>query len=107
MKKILIIIACLLLLACTTTKTEIVYKNVYPELPELSSPLVLSLNACEFIMPENEDSKIFVGFDEENYKCYLKNQEINREQKVLYEKFINEINSERKQWKALNQKNNE
>ena len=52
-------------------------------------------------MPTNDET-IFVGFDKENYKCYLKNQEINREQKLLYEKFVDEINKERQKWKNLN-----
>ena len=47
-------------------------------------------------------NSIFVGFDKENYKCYLKNQEINREQKLLYQKVIDEMNQERIKWKELN-----
>lgn len=101
MKKLLIVIIMLMLIGCTKTKTEYIYKNVYPELPEVESPLVLATLPCKFTMPENE-SNIFVGFDKENYKCYLKNQEINREQKLLYEKFVKEINKERQTWKNLN-----
>ena len=52
-------------------------------------------------MPKNDDN-IFIGFDKENYKCYLKNQEINREQKLLYQKVIDEMNNERIKWKELN-----
>lgn len=89
-------------MACTQTKTEIVYKSVYPELPELESPLILSTNACHFSMPKDETDDVYVGFDKENYKCYLKNQEAIREQKILYEEFIKEINSERKKWKEMN-----
>ena len=92
MKKLLALL--LLLTACTTTKTEVVYKTVYPELPQIESPLVLATLPCKFSMPTNDET-IFVGFDKENYKCYLKNQEINREQKLLYEKFVDEINKER------------
>lgn len=99
MKKLLALL--LLLTACTTTKTEVVYKTVYPELPQIESPLVLATLPCKFSMPKNDET-IFVGFDKENYKCYLKNQEINREQKLLYEKFVNEINKERQNWKNLN-----
>lgn len=100
MKKILALLI-LLLAACTTTKTEVVYKTVYPELPQIESPLVLATLPCKFSMPKNDET-IFVGFDKENYKCYLKNQEINREQKLLYEKFVDEINKERQKWKNLN-----
>jgi len=99
MKKLLALL--LLLTACTTTKTEVVYKTVYPELPQVESPLVLATLPCKFSMPKNDET-IFVGFDKENYKCYLKNQEINREQKLLYEKFVDEINKERQKWKNLN-----
>ena len=99
MKKLLALL--LLLTACTTTKTEVVSKTVYPELPQIESPLVLATLPCKFSMPTNDET-IFVGFDKENYKCYLKNQEINREQKLLYEKFVDEINKERQKWKNLN-----
>jgi hypothetical protein len=101
MKKILMVMMMFMLLGCVRTKTEYVYKNVYPELPQVESPLVLATLPCKFTMPETE-SNIFVGFDKENYKCYLKNQEINREQKLLYEKFVKEINKERQNWKNLN-----
>ena len=99
MKKLLALL--LLLTACTTNKTEVVYKTVYPELPQIESPLVLATLPCKFSMPTNDET-IFVGFDKENYKCYLKNQEINREQRLLYEKFVDEINKERQKWKNLN-----
>lgn len=99
MKKWLFLI--LFLVSCTTTKTEIVHKNVYPELPLIEQPNVLTLHACKFSIPKNDES-IFIGFDKENYKCYLKNQEINREQKLLYQKVIEEINKERTEWKKLN-----
>ncbi len=104
MKKILIILLTILLCSCTTVKTEYVYQTVYPELPQLESPLILANIPCTFIMPENPDEKIFIGFDKENYKCYLKNQEINREQKLLFEKFVSEINKERKNWNFKNKK---
>lgn len=102
MKKIIFLIIAFTLCACSTTRTEIVYKNVYPDLPQIESPLILSNIPCKFSMPENKDSNIFIGFDEENFKCYLKNQEINREQKLLFEKFVDEINKERLQWKNMN-----
>lgn len=101
MKKILMIMMMLLTIGCVRTKTEIVYKNVYPDLPVVSQPNILTLNACKFSFPKNDDS-IFIGFDKENYKCYLKNQEINREQKLLYQKVIDEMNQERIKWKELN-----
>lgn len=101
MKKLLMVMMMFMLLGCVRTKTEYVYKNVYPELPQVESPLVLATLPCKFSMPKNDET-IFVGFDKENYKCYLKNQEINREQKLLYEKFVNEINKERQNWKNLN-----
>ena len=100
MKKLLALL--LLLTACTTTKTEIVYKTVYPELPTVESPLVLATLPCKFSLPSDKEGNIFIGFDKDNYKCYLKNQEINREQKLLYEKFVDEINKERQNWKNLN-----
>ena len=99
MKKMLFII--LFLIAGCAPKTEYVYKTVYPDLPEISQPNVLTLHACKFAYPK-EESDIFVGFDKENYKCYLKNQEINREQKLLYQKVINEVNAERLKWKNMN-----
>ena len=102
MKKILMILTIFLLSGCMTPKTEYIYKNVYPELPEVESPLVLATLPCKFSLPSNPESNVFIGFDKENYKCYLKNQEINREQKLLYEKFVKEINKERQNWKNLN-----
>ena len=101
-KKCLIILITIIL--CSCTQKEYIQVNQYPTLPQLKSPQILTLNTCEFILPEDENSKIFVGFDEKNYKCYIKNQEINREQKLLYEKFIEEINLERKKWNELNKK---
>lgn len=102
MKKGIMILVVLMLLGCRTTKPEYIYKTVYPELPEVESPLVLATLPCKFALPSNPESNVFVGFDRENYKCYLKNQEINREQKLLYEKFVAEINHERQNWKNLN-----
>ena len=98
MKKWLFLV---IFLITSCVKTEYIYKNVYPDLPIIQQPNILSLNACKFSLPKNDDS-IFVGFDKENYKCYLKNQEINREQKLLYQKVIDEMNQERIKWKELN-----
>lgn len=102
MKKWLFLV---IFLITSCVKTEYVYKTVYPDLPVVSSPNILTLNACKFSLPKNDDS-IFVGFDKENYKCYLKNQEINREQKLLYQKVIDEMNNERIKWKKLNKPSN-
>lgn len=98
MKKIFL--AIFLLFGCAT-KTEVVYQTVYPDLPTLNSPLVLSIKSCHFSKPQNDDT-IYVGYDKENYKCHLKNQEIIREQILLYENFIQEVNNERNEWKKLN-----
>lgn len=103
MKKILILLIALFLIGCTTVKTEVVYKTVYPDLPQLESPLILATSPCKFSMPKQPDENVFIGFDKENYKCYLKNQEIIREQKLLYEQFIREVNKERLEWKKLNE----
>ena len=94
LKNLFIIIICLIICSCGYFKKEIQMVTVYPDLPVVSQPNILSLNACKFSLPKNDDS-IFVGFDKENYKCYLKNQEINREQKLLYQKVIDEMNQER------------
>lgn len=104
MKKIILFILTLFLISCSSNK-EIIYQSVYPELPQLESPLILSTSPCKFSVPENPDKNVFIGFDKENFKCYLKNQEINREQKLLFEKFVNEINKERHHWNELNKKN--
>lgn len=102
MKKWLFLIMFLIMFLITScVKTEIVYKTIYPDLPVINQPNILTLNACKFSIPKNDDS-IFIGFDKENYKCYLKNQEINREQKLLYKKVIDEMNNERIKWKNLN-----
>lgn len=100
MKKMFLIL--LVILCSCSTKTEIIYKSVYPSLPQLESPLILSTFPCKFSVPQTSDTNIFIGFDKENFKCYLKNQEINREQKLIYEKFIKEINSERDSWNKMN-----
>ena len=102
MKRLFGTLLILLVAGCTETKTEYVYKNVYPELPAVESPLVLATFPCKSSMPETPDQNVFIGFDKENFKCYLKNQEINREQKRLYENFVKEINKERENWKRLN-----
>lgn len=102
-KKVICLVCCLALCACASEK-EVIYKSVYPNLPQLESPLVLSTSPCKFSLPENPDSNIFIGFDKENFKCYLRNQELNREQKLLFEKFVDEVNKERKIWNDANKK---
>lgn len=97
-----IIITTILLFACTRVKTEVIYESVYPTLPPLESPLILAKTACKFSLPSDKESTIFVGFDKDNYKCYLKNQEIQREQILLYEKFVDEVNLERQKWNNMN-----
>ena len=97
-----IIIMTILLFACARVEKEIIYESVYPTLPALESPLVLAKSACKFSLPSNPESNVFVGFDKENYKCYLKNQEIQREQILLYEKFVDEVNTERQKWNNMN-----
>lgn len=101
-KKILLIFSILLLCACSSKK-EVVYTTIYPTLPQLQTPNVLTLKACKWT--QSSDDKIFIGMDEENFKCYLKNKEIIREQLDLYNKFINEINKERLEWNELNKNN--
>ena len=81
---------------------EVIYTTIYPSLPPLQEPNVLSLNACEWSYPENSDSKVFIGMDERNFKCYVENKEIVREQMKLYQNFVKEVNLERKQWNELN-----
>lgn len=97
----LLFLSLFVLCSCSREK-EIVYQTVYPTLPELQSPLILKQDFCKFSLPEKEDKNIVVGFDEKNLKCYIKNKEKEREQKLLYEKFIQEINKERKTWNEKN-----
>lgn len=81
---------------------EVIYTTIYPSLPPLQEPNVLSLETCEWIYPENKDDKVFIGMDERNFKCYVENKEIVREQMKLYQNFVKEVNAERKQWNELN-----
>lgn len=84
------------------TEEKVVYTTVYPSLPPLTEPNVLSLNTCEWEYPLYKDDKVFVGFDEKNFKCYVENKEIMREQLKLYHNFVEEVNLERKEWNKLN-----
>ena len=87
------------------TKEKVIYSTVYPSLPPLQEPNVLSLNTCEWMYPASKDENVFIGLDEKNFKCYIENKEIIREQLQLYHNFVNEVNSERQQWNELNKSN--
>ena len=92
-----------LLAGCSLfTEEKVIYSTIYPSLPPLQEPNVLNLNACEWTYPENADSKVFIGMDEKNFKCYVENKEIVREQLKLYQNFVKEVNDERKSWNELN-----
>lgn len=108
MKKIfklfIVIIVTLFLCACSTQK-EIVYTTIYPSLTPLQEPNVLSLNTCTWTYPIIKDEKVFIGFDEDNFKCYVENKEIMREQLLLYKKFVDQVNKERAEWNKLNSSN--
>jgi len=86
------------------TEEKVIYSTVYPSLPPLQEPNVLSLNTCEWEYPLYKDDKVFVGLDEKNFKCYIENKEIIREQLKLYHNFVEEVNSERAEWNKLNTK---
>ena len=86
------------------TNEKVIYSTVYPSLPSLQEPNVLSLNTCEWEYPLYKDDKVFVGLDEKNFKCYIENKEIIREQLKLYHNFVEEINAERSEWNKLNAK---
>lgn len=93
----------ILLSGCSLfTEEKVIYSTIYPSLPPLQEPNVLTLNACEWTYPENPDSKVFIGMDEKNFKCYVENKEIVREQLKLYQNFVKEVNEERKSWNELN-----
>ena len=107
MKKIILLILLIFLILFLTScslfvKEKIVYSSIYPSLPPLQEPNVLSLTPCEFTYPLIKDEKVFVGLDEENFKCYIENKEIIREQLKLYHNFTIEVNEERKKWNELN-----
>lgn len=95
------IIVILFLCACSTQK-EIVYTTIYPSLPPLQEPNVLSLDTCQWTYPLVKDEKVFIGLDETNFKCYVENKEIMREQLLLYKKFVEKVNEEREEWNKLN-----
>lgn len=107
-KTFLIIVLLAIILAilsgCATQK-EVVYSTIYPNLNELQSPLVLNTTACTWTYPLVKDEKVFIGLDEEQFKCYIENQEIQREQRKLYENFVKQVNEERKEWNKLNKNN--
>lgn len=100
------ILAAAILTGCSLfTKEKVIYSTVYPSLPPLQEPNVLSLNTCEWTYPLIKDEKVFIGLDEKNFKCYIENKEIIREQLQLYHNFVNEVNDERKKWNELNKNN--
>lgn len=90
-----------LLLGCAKDK-EIIYSTIYPNLNELQSPLVLNTKVCTWTYPLVKDDKVFIGLNEEQFRCYIENQEIQREQRKLYENFVKQVNQERKEWNKLN-----
>ena len=101
----MVIVLALLLSACSLFgDKEVIYTTIYPSLPPLQEPNVLTLNACEWTYPANEDEKVFIGMDEKNFKCYVENKEIVREQMKLYQNFVKEVNLERENWSKLNEK---
>jgi len=95
------IIVVLFLCACSIQK-EVVYTTIYPSLPPLQEPNVLSLDTCQWTCPLVKDEKVFIGLDETNFKCYVENKEIMREQLLLYKKFVEKVNEEREEWNKLN-----
>jgi hypothetical protein len=100
-KSIIIFLVAILLCACSSQK-EVVYTTIYPNLQPLQEPNVLSLNTCTWTYPIIKDEKVFIGFDEDNFKCYVENKEIMREQLLLYKKFVDQVNKERAEWNKLN-----
>lgn len=100
-KKIIIwivfIFAILCAFGCTKTVYQTEYKSVYPNLPDVSYPQTLRAEICKF-EPVNKDN-IVVGFDKQNLKCYLNNQEVFKKQISLYQKKIDMVNTERKEWR--------
>lgn len=100
---IIIFLVLTLLSGCASEK-EIVYSTIYPNLNELQSPLVLNTKACTWTYPLVKDEKVFVGLDEEQFRCYIENQEIQREQRKLYENFVKQVNEERQKYSKLNKK---
>ena len=93
---LLVFIICILF-SCTKVETQYVYKSVYPNLPDVSYPQTLRAEICKF--SPVKDEKVIVGYDKENLKCYLNNQEVFKKQISLYQKKIDMINAERKEWR--------
>ena len=101
---ICIILVFMLVLSGCATQKEVVYTTIYPSLQPLQSPNVLSIDSCKWTYPLIKDDKVFIGLDEENFKCYIENKEVIREQMKLYQQFVNEVNAERAEWNKLNSK---
>jgi hypothetical protein len=74
-KNLLLLLFLLLItmLSACSTKREVVYETIYPSLPQLSEPNVLSLDTCQWTYPIIKDDKVFIGLDEYNFKCYIEN----------------------------------
>lgn len=95
---VIIVFGMIMMIAgCTRTKTEYVYKSVYPNLPDITYPQTLRAEICKFT-PVGKDG-VVVGYDKENLKCYLNNQEVYKKQIALYQKKIDMVNTERKEWR--------
>ena len=101
----ILILICLIMLCSCASQKEVVYSTIYPNLNELQSPLVLNTKACTWTYPLIKDERVFIGLDEEQFRCYIENQEIQREQRKLYENFVKQVNEERKEWNKLNKGN--
>lgn len=86
---------------CTKTVTQTVYQPIYPNLPDVTYPQTLRAEICKFTPVTQEP--VVVGFDKENLKCYLNNQEVFKKQISLYQKKIDMINEERKEWREKTQ----
>lgn len=99
---LIIMVGVLFFLTGCASNKEVVYSTIYPTLNPLQSPLVLNINGCEWTYPIVKDDKVFIGLDEKNFKCYIENQEIQREQRKLYENFVKQVNAEREEWNKLN-----
>lgn len=94
---IVLLFAIFITLGCTKTVYQTEYKSVYPNLPDVTYPQTLRAEICKF-EPITE-GRLVVGFDKDNLKCYLNNQETFKKQITLYQKKIDMVNAERKEWR--------
>jgi len=97
--KLIFILAAVLIILCSCTKTKIetVYKPVYPNMPNISYPQTLRTEICQFKSVEYGD--VIVGYDKENLKCHIYNQEVYQKQIRLYQQVIDTVNKERTEWR--------